>query len=181
MTFGVWGEWGHVLRAAALGLVAAALAARLLVRVRVLRGAPRARAWRHSVAEVGMVAGTAPWVWMILTPKPGDGGLSLVPFQDLAAQITGPVPGAVVQLGGNLLVLAALGFFLPVRFRLAPDAGPHTAAVLAHVAAIAAAVSMTVEVLQYVLHLGRVASVDDALVNTVGAVLAALCSRRWWA
>jgi glycopeptide antibiotics resistance protein len=37
-----------------------------------------------------------------------------------------------------------------------------------------------VEVLQYVLDLGRVSSVDDVLVNAVGAVLAALCSRRWW-
>ncbi|MFC4629610.1 VanZ family protein [Promicromonospora alba] len=47
-------------------------------------------------------------------------------------------------------------------------------------AVLAAGVSTTVEALQYVLDLGRVASVDDVLVNTVGAVLAALCSRRWW-
>jgi glycopeptide antibiotics resistance protein len=37
-----------------------------------------------------------------------------------------------------------------------------------------------VETLQYVLRLDRVSSVDDVLVNTAGAVLAALASRRWW-
>jgi glycopeptide antibiotics resistance protein len=176
-----------VLRPALLALFAAAVAIRLLVRVRRLRGVPHARAWRHSVAEVGMVAGTLPGIWMILTPEPGEGGLSLVPFRDLAAQLSGPVPAAVVQVGGNLLVLAALGFFLPVRFRLVPGAdgraaaGPRTVAVLARVAVVLLGVAVTVEVLQYVLGLGRVASVDDVLVNVVGGLLAALCSRRWWA
>lgn len=177
---GVWGEWGHVLRPAVVGLVVAAVAIRLLVRVRTLRGVPRRRAWRRSIAEVGIVVGTAPWIWMILTPRPGDRALSLVPFRDLGAQLGGPVGGAVVQVGGNLLVLAALGFFLPIRVRLAPDAGRRTVAVLARVALVAAGISTTVEVLQFALDLGRVSSVDDVLVNTAGAVLAALCSRRWW-
>jgi hypothetical protein len=75
---GVWGEWGHVLRPALLGLVAALAVIRLLVRLRTQGGIPRQRAWRHSVAEVGMIAGTVPWVWMILTPRPGDRVLSLV-------------------------------------------------------------------------------------------------------
>ncbi|MFD7025166.1 VanZ family protein [Promicromonospora sukumoe] len=176
-----------MLRPALLALFAAAVAIRLLVRVRRLRGVPHARAWRHSVAEVGMVAGTLPWIWMILTPVPGEGGLSLVPFRDLAAQLSGPVPAAAVQVGGNLLVLAALGFFLPVRFRLVPGsdgraaAGPRTVAVLARVAVVLLGVAVTGEVLQHVLGLGRVASVDDVLVNVVGGLLAALCSRRWWA
>ncbi len=180
-----------MLRPALLALFAAAVAIRLLVRVRRLRGVPHDRAWRHSVAEVGMVVGTLPWIWMILTPVPGEGGLSLVPFRDLASQLSGPVPAAVVQVGGNLLVLAALGFFLPVRFRLvrrpSPGSdgrsvpGPRTAAVLARVAVVLLGVAVTVEVLQYVLGLGRVTSVDDVLVNVVGGLLAALCSRRWWA
>jgi glycopeptide antibiotics resistance protein len=177
---GVWGEWGQVLRPTVFGLVAAGLTIRLLVRARRLRGVPRVRAWRYSVAEVGMVAGTVPWVWMILTPKQAESGLSLVPLRDLATQLAAPVSGTVVQVGGNLLVLAALGFFLPLRFRIAPDAGRRTAAVLARVALIAAAISTTVEALQYTLDLGRVSSVDDVLLNSLGAVLAALCSRRWW-
>lgn len=186
-----------MLRPAALALVVAVLVIRLLVRVRRLRGVPYDRAWRHSVAEVGLVVGTAPWVWMILTPRPGERGLSLVPLQDLADQLSGPVPAAVVQVGGNLLVLAALGFFLPVRFRLVPGQGgragsrervapgpgpgPRTVAVLVRVAVVLLAVAVTVEVLQYVLRLGRVTSVDDVLVNVAGGLIAALCSRRWWA
>lgn len=47
------------------------------------------------------------------------------------------------------------------------------------VAAIAAVGSVTVESLQYLLDLGRVASADDVLLNTCGAVLAALITRRW--
>jgi hypothetical protein len=185
-----------VLRPAVVGLLVAVLAIRLLVRVRRLRGVPHSRAWHHSVAEVGMVVGTAPWLWMILTPQPGEAGLSLVPFQDLATQFSGPTSSAVVQVGGNLLVLAALGFFLPVRFSLATGPGGlgvrarpgapagrrgRTAAVLLRVGGVLVAVAVTVEVLQYVLGLGRVTSVDDVLVNVAGGLLAALCSRRWWA
>ncbi|MBB4938212.1 glycopeptide antibiotics resistance protein [Streptosporangium album] len=44
-----------------------------------------------------------------------------------------------------------------------------------------ATASLGVELLQYALRLGRVSSVDDVLINTAGAVLAALITRRWWA
>jgi glycopeptide antibiotics resistance protein len=46
--------------------------------------------------------------------------------------------------------------------------------------ALAAACSILIETLQYVLGLGRVSSVDDVLLNTAGAGLAALASRHWW-
>ena len=46
--------------------------------------------------------------------------------------------------------------------------------------ALAAAVSILVEVSQYVLRLDRVFSVDDVLPNTAGAGLAAIASRHWW-
>lgn len=46
--------------------------------------------------------------------------------------------------------------------------------------ALGAGCSALVETAQYVLRLDRVSSVDDVLVNTVGAVLAGLASRRWW-
>jgi glycopeptide antibiotics resistance protein len=60
----------------------------------------------------------------------------------------------------------ALGAFLPVRW----TAGT----------AVAAAASTTVETLQHALDLGRVSSIDDVLLNTLGAVLAAQTSRHWW-
>jgi glycopeptide antibiotics resistance protein len=78
----------------------------------------------------------------------------------------------VVQVVGNLLVFAALGFFAPLRF-------PVLASV-PRVLALAAGCSILVEVAQLVLRLDRVSSVDDVLLNAAGAGLAALASRRWW-
>ncbi|MFD6877165.1 MULTISPECIES: VanZ family protein [unclassified Streptomyces] len=133
------------------------------------RAAGVAGAWRTSLAEVGMVHGTVPFVWMILMPGAGagvvPGRVSLVPLLDLVTM--GPL-GIV----GNLLVFAALGFFAPVRFA--------AVASVPRVLALGAGCSVLVETAQYVLRLDRVSSVDDVLVNAAGAVLAALASRRWW-
>jgi hypothetical protein len=148
--------------ASAIGLPVAALVGWLLTRLR------SGRPVRYAVAEVAMVAGTLPWLWMILTPSPGTARrLSLVPLHDLLRLAPADL---VVQIGGNLLVFAAAGFFLPVRFAVRIPA----------VLAAAAAGSVTVEALQYLLDLGRVSSVDDVLVNAAGAGLAAVCSTRWW-
>ncbi|MEU6711124.1 VanZ family protein [Nonomuraea sp. NPDC046802] len=128
---------------------------------------------RTSIADVGIVVGTAPWVWMILTPSGGEAGVGLVPFGDLADLLWAPWETVLVQVGGNLLVFAALGALLPVRSERMSST--------ARVAAIAAAFSVTVEVLQYALRLGRFSSVDDVILNTAGAALASLVTRRWWA
>ncbi|MGW8889984.1 VanZ family protein [Streptomyces sp. NPDC055749] len=125
--------------------------------------------WRMSLAEVGMVHGTVPWIWMTMMPGAGagivPGRVSLVPLRDLVTM--GPV-GIV----GNLLVFAALGFFAPMRFA--------ALASVPRILALGAGCSVLVETAQYVLRLDRVSSVDDVLVNATGAVLAALASRRWW-
>jgi glycopeptide antibiotics resistance protein len=116
-----------------------------------------------------MVYGTLPFVWLVLMPGSGAGAvpgrLSLVPLTDLATM--GPL-GIV----GNLLVLAALGFFAPIRFA--------ALASVPRILALAAGCSVLIETAQYVLQLDRVSSVDDVLLNTAGAVAAALASRRWW-
>ena len=123
-----------------------------------------------SLAEVGIVYGTVPWVWMIMLP--GDragavpGRLSLVPLRDLLTM------GAAAGIVGNLLVFAALGFFAPMRFA--------ALASVPRILALAAGCSVLVETAQYVLRLDRVSSVDDVLLNAAGAGLAALASRRWW-
>ncbi|MFF5171771.1 VanZ family protein [Micromonospora sp. NPDC000089] len=150
-----------------VGLPAAALAAWALTLARRAADAPRA--WRSSLAEVGMAYGTVPFVWMTLLPGPGagvvPGRLSLVPLRDLVTM--GPI-----GIGGNLLVFAALGFFAPLRFA--------ALASVPRVLALGAGCSILVETAQYVFRLDRVSSVDDVLVNAVGAALAALASRRWW-
>lgn len=119
-----------------------------------------------------MVAGTLPWIWMILTPKPAAAHVSLVPLRDLAEQLAGEPAVAAVQIVANLLVFAALGFFAPIRF--AALAG------VVRLFMLGAAASGLVEMLQFVLDLGRVSSVDDVLLNAVGATVAGLTSRHWW-
>ncbi|WP_182880272.1 VanZ family protein [Microbispora sp. H10949] len=126
-------------------------------------------AWRRSLAEVGMVYGTVPFVWLTLMPGPGagivPGRVSLIPLRDLVTM--GPI-----GIGGNLLIFAALGFFAPLRFA--------ALASVPRILALGAGCSAVVETLQYVLRLDRVSSVDDVLVNAAGAVLFGLVSRRWW-
>ncbi|MFD0229251.1 VanZ family protein [Streptomyces hirsutus] len=133
------------------------------------RAAGVTSAWRMSLAEVGMVHGTVPFLWMTMMPGAGagtvPGRVSLVPLRDLLTM--GPL-GIV----GNLLIFAALGFFAPMRFT--------ASASVPRILALGAGCSALVEIAQYVLRLDRVSSVDDVLLNATGAVLAALASRRWW-
>ena len=147
----------------------AALAVWALASRRSVTGTTPAWAWRRSLAEVGILYGTVPWVWMIMLPGSHagtvPGRVSLVPLRDLLTMSTG-------QVVGNLLVFAALGFFAPLRFT--------TLASVPRILALAAGCSVLVETAQYVLRLDRVSSVDDVLLNTAGAGLAALASHRWW-
>jgi hypothetical protein len=146
-----------------VGLPVAALVVWALARRR--RPAP----WRTSLAEVGMVYGSVPLVSLTLMPGAYaglvPGRLSLVPFQDLATM----TPLGIV---GNLLIMAPLGAFAPMRFA--------ALASLPRVLALGAGCSVLIETAQYVFQLDRVSSVDDVLVNAAGAVLAALLTRRWW-
>ncbi|MFF4114135.1 VanZ family protein [Streptomyces sp. NPDC001714] len=133
------------------------------------RGAGDTSAWRTSLAEVGMVHGTVPFVWLTMMPGAAAGTaparVSLVPLRDLVTMGT-------LGIVGNLLVFASLGFFAPMRFA--------ALASVPRILALGAGCSVLVETAQYVLRLDRVSSVDDVLVNTVGALLAGLASRRWW-
>ncbi len=150
-----------------LGVPLAALVAWALARRR--RAAGVTSAWRMSLAEVGLVYGTVPFVWLTMMPGEGagvvPGRVSLVPLRDL-------VEMGQLGIAGNLLVFAALGFFAPMRFA--------ALASLPRVLALGAGCSVLVEIAQYAFRLDRVSSVDDVLVNAAGAVLAALASRRWW-
>ncbi|MFD7014745.1 VanZ family protein [Streptomyces sp. NPDC059928] len=150
-----------------VALPAAALVVWALARRRRALGSRTA--WRWSLAEVGMVHGTVPFLWLTMMPGAGagtvPGRVSLIPLRDLVTM--GPV-----GIFGNLLGFAALGFFAPMRFA--------ALASVPRILALGAGCSALVETAQYVLRLDRVSSVDDVLVNTAGAVLAALASRRWW-
>ncbi|MDX2560601.1 VanZ family protein [Streptomyces sp. TX20-6-3] len=133
------------------------------------RAAGVASAWRMSLAEVGMVHGTVPFLWLTLMPGAAPGiapaRVSLVPLRDLVTMGT-------LGIVGNLLVFASLGFFAPMRFA--------ALASVPRILALGAGCSILVEAAQYVFRLDRVSSVDDVLVNATGAALAALASRHWW-
>lgn len=176
-----WQEWVGTFTGVVLVTVAvlplAALAVWGLARRRSATGTTPAWAWRRSVAEVGIIYGTVPWVWM--TMLPGDhagtvpGRVNLVPLRDLFTILNDGGPATLTgQVVGNLLVFAAVGFFIPVRFA--------ALASVPRMLALAAGCSVLVEAAQYVLRLDRVSSVDDILLNAAGAGLAALASRRWW-
>jgi glycopeptide antibiotics resistance protein len=176
-----WHDWVGTFTGVVLITVAAlplaALTVWALAYRRSVSGTTPAWAWRMSLAEIGIVYGTVPWVWMIMLPghRAGTvpGRVSLVPLRDLLAILAdrGPVE-LTGQVVGNLLVFAALGFFAPLRFT--------ALASVPRILALAAGCSALVETAQYVLRLDRVSSVDDVLVNTAGAGLAALASRHWW-
>ncbi|WP_314178528.1 VanZ family protein [Streptomyces winkii] len=163
---GCFGTFNGVALMTVAALPLAALAVWALARCRSVTGSTPARVWRVSLAEVAMVYGTVPWVWMIMLPGDEAGAvISLVPLRDLLAMDTG-------QVVGNLLVFAALGFFAPLRF--------SALASVPRILALGVGCSVLVEAAQYVLRLDRVSSVDDILLNSAGAGLAALASRRWW-
>ncbi|TYB36890.1 VanZ family protein [Micromonospora sp. AP08] len=168
------GTFNGVVLLTVAALPLAALTVWALARRRRVLGA--AGAWRMSLAEVGIVHGTVPWVWMIMLPGDGagtvPGRVSLVPLRDLFTILAAGPLTVTVQIVGNLLVFAALGFLAPLRFA--------ALASVPRILALAAGCSVLVEVAQYVLRLDRVSSVDDVLLNTAGAGLAALASRRWW-
>jgi glycopeptide antibiotics resistance protein len=166
----LFGRWSIQVITAIATLPLAALAAVAISNARRRHGVPPEWAWRSTVAEVAMVIGTLPWIWMILTPLPGAGELHLIPFEDLRNQIRVGPAFLIVQVGANLLVFAAFGAFAPIRWRIG----------VGRVVIVAAVAAALVEFLQCALHLGRVSSIDDVIVNAAGAGLAALCMRRWW-
>jgi hypothetical protein len=136
-----------------------------LARHRTRRGVSGNDAWDGAVADVGIVYGTLPWVWMTLLPgtRVGEvtGAVSLVPLRDLPTMSTG-------QVIGNLMIFAALGWFGPRRFGALASVG--------RVTALAGLLSVGIETDQYVLRLDRVSSVDDVLLNAAGAGAVAVLS-----
>ena len=162
---GLFGSYTGVVLITVAVLPLVVLTVWVLARRRVAGGSTPGSAWRTSLTDVGIVYGTVPWVCLTMLPgsRAGEvtGAVSLVPLRDLATMST-------TQVVGNLLIFAAFGLLAPLRFR--------ALASVPRVTALAAAGSALIETAQYVLRLDRVSSVDDILLNTTGAALAALVS-----
>ncbi|WP_233510898.1 VanZ family protein [Actinomadura craniellae] len=103
-----------------------------------------------------------------LTPVADNGNAvgNTEPGHSLKFYLDRPFKEAVLNLGGNLALLAPLGVLLPIvvsRLR-----GPL------RLALVAAVVSLTIEVAQGLLVMGRAFDTDDVILNTAGVVLAYL-------
>jgi len=117
-----------------------------------------------------MIIGTVPGLVLTLTPTDTANGVNLVPFHDLATLVHIGWQHAAVQIVGNLLVFVPLGFGLPIRWRIGPFA----------VLVVGACASTVIETLQWVFQLGRFSSVDDVMLNAIGALIGALLAIPWW-
>jgi hypothetical protein len=165
----IWRQWGMPVAFGILAVPFAVLVVWGLAKYRQRSGYPRPWAMRSAFADVFMVVGTAPWVWLLLSPGHSP-GVNLILFHDLHSQLQRGFSYAFLQIGGNLLVFAAIGFCLPIRFRV----GAEVSLLVGTLASVA------VEVTQYKLNIGRYASIDDVLVNATGAYLAGWIARPWW-
>jgi len=97
--------------------------------------------------------------------------VELVPLVDMWA--TGVNVTTLYQNAGNVLLFLPFGALLPVAFNGA-------FARLWRILAVAAGLAFAIEVLQYLLDVGRVSSTDDVILNTVGAALGCVLTQHWW-
>jgi len=101
--------------------------------------------------------------------------VNLVPFKEIAACLSGLRDGtvstgsALVNIGGNLLAFAPMGFFIPVLFgNKIRNIGSFTLLMIIIVSAV--------ELAQFITRTG-VADIDDVILNTSGAVIVYLLRR----
>lgn len=141
--------------------------------------------WRRRVPPLRSAAILASVVYLcvlvavVLGPLPVDGRLiaelrtegavraNLVPLRTIGLVLDGPVSVAVRQMGGNLLLLAPLGFLLPALAGMDRCRRACTAIF---------AVSLVIETAQFVVSVVagfayKVFDVDDLLLNTLGGLL----------
>lgn len=108
--------------------------------------------------------------YVTLTPQPSARGQvvgNLDPGDSIRFYLDRPgVRTAIIEIGGNLVLLAPFGILLPVIFVSMRGA--------IRITAVCAAVSLCVETIQGTLIVGRAFDVDDVLLNTAGALLAYL-------
>ncbi|MGW4482281.1 VanZ family protein [Amycolatopsis sp. NPDC004368] len=165
--------WG-IIPITAIALPYALLCWPLLVARRRRRNSDLSHAHASATAAVDVLAVTIGALVLCLVTMPvgtdAVSTLDLVPGADLSAALSDD--GSLWQVVGNLLLLCPLGALVPLRL-------PWLRSV-ARVAVTALSASVLVEATQFLIHTGRVTSTDDVLLNTIGATLGALLTRRGW-
>ena len=105
---------------------------------------------------------------LTLTPVQDNGqaGGNTDPGRSLRFYLERPTKEAVLQIGGNLALLAPLGVLLPIVWTTLR--GPIRLALLA------AMFSFAIEAVQGLLVMGRAFDIDDVILNVTGVVIAYL-------
>ncbi|TDC63357.1 VanZ family protein [Actinomadura sp. GC306] len=105
---------------------------------------------------------------LTLTPVQDNGqaGGNTDPGRSLRFYLDRPIKEAVLQVGGNLALLAPLGVLLPIVWTTLR--GPI------RLALVAAMLSLAIEGVQGMLVMGRAFDIDDVILNVTGVVLAYL-------
>ncbi|GAA0558384.1 hypothetical protein GCM10009546_20550 [Actinomadura livida] len=105
---------------------------------------------------------------LTLTPVQDNGqaGGNTDPGRSLRFYMDRPIKEAVLQVGGNLALLAPLGVLLPIVWTTLR--GPIRLAIVATV------LSLVIETVQGMLVVGRAFDIDDVILNVTGVVIAYL-------
>lgn len=167
--------YGGLIQAAALlfPLVVAGAVVAMILRNRWLRPAS---ALRISAVDAGLVYSGLVVVHLVSAPQPyvSANQVRLVPGNDLLVAVHAQ-PGDVLpwlQLVGNMLLLFPLGALLPLRVPWFDRS--------VRIALAALLTTGAIESTQFLFLTGRVVSADDVLLNTMGALLGAMATSRWW-
>ncbi|SDK35628.1 VanZ family protein [Lacicoccus qingdaonensis] len=112
-----------------------------------------------TVTIVGMIL-----VTLMPTDYPNQ-MIQLVPFSSITETLEYATPRAIVNsLLMNIILFIPFGLFLYILTRK-----PFLTTVLACL------MSISIEVLQYVLPIGRISNIDDVILNTLGGIIGMLC------
>jgi glycopeptide antibiotics resistance protein len=141
-----------------IGILVVGLATSVLAWVRLRRGVPLRVAVARSALDVLATASVLGILLLTLPPSiEATRTLDLVPFRDLGRDT------ARTQMLANVVMFVPLGLFLPARVRLLDGA--------VRIVLFAAAMSLAIEVVQFVFDLGRQTSITDVILNTARAAL----------
>ncbi|WP_435300032.1 VanZ family protein [Timonella sp. A28] len=102
----------------------------------------------------------------------GESGVYLIPLATLTNMFTNITSTTFLQFFGNFLLLGWFGFLL---YPLLAKQGKLITVLVA-----ACAMSLTIEVLQAVLSLGRISATDDVILNVLGAGVGYVLAQKTW-
>jgi glycopeptide antibiotics resistance protein len=131
------------------------------------RGTPRSAALSRSALDVTLIASVVSVLCLTLLPPIGAPRKStvFVPFSEFQYAEAADV---MLQLVGNVILFAPLGFLAPLRW--------HRLDSILRVVVVSAALSVLIELLQLGLP-GRQTSVTDVIMNIAGATIGYLMMR----